>query len=90
MFQLHFTMRQKNKLKNNVCGYICFTIDSGVVSRIDGMDYLQNDKRIELSNLKHLKIGSISNNAYGDKSLRLDCKSHLLWGVYKAIKKVFK
>lgn len=32
----------------------------------------------------------LDNNAYGDKSLKLDCKSHLLWGVYKAFHKVFK
>jgi hypothetical protein len=32
----------------------------------------------------------IDNNAYGDKALELDCKSHLLWAVYKLKKKVLK
>ena len=30
------------------------------------------------------------NNAYGDKALELDCKSHFLWGIYKLKKKVLK
>ena len=30
------------------------------------------------------------NNAYGDKALELDCKSHFLWAVYKLKKKVLK
>lgn len=32
----------------------------------------------------------LDNDAYGDKSLKLDCKSHLLWGAYKAFHKVIK
>ena len=32
----------------------------------------------------------LNNDAYGDKSLKLDCKSHLLWGAYKVFRKVFK
>ena len=31
----------------------------------------------------------LDNNAYGDKALELDCKSHLLWGAYKLKKKLF-
>lgn len=32
----------------------------------------------------------LDNNAYGDKALRLDCKSHFLWGAYKLKKKIIK
>lgn len=32
----------------------------------------------------------LENNAYGDKALELDCKSHLLWGAYKLKKKLLK
>ena len=32
----------------------------------------------------------LDNNAYGDKALELDCKSHLLWGAYKLKQKIFK
>ena len=32
----------------------------------------------------------LDNNAYGDKALELDCKSHLLWGAYKLKKKLLK
>jgi glycosyltransferase involved in cell wall biosynthesis len=32
----------------------------------------------------------LNNDAYGDKSLKLDSKSHLLWGAYKVFRKVFK
>ena len=32
----------------------------------------------------------LDNNAYGDKALELDCKSHLLWGSYKLKKKFLK
>lgn len=32
----------------------------------------------------------LDNDAYGDTSLKLDCKSHLLWGAYKVFRKVFK
>ena len=31
----------------------------------------------------------LDKDAYGDKALKLDCKSHLLWGVYKLKKKIF-
>ena len=31
----------------------------------------------------------LNRDAYGDKALKLDCKSHLLWGVYKLKKKFF-
>ena len=30
----------------------------------------------------------LDNDAYGDKALKLDCKSHLLWGIYKLKKKI--
>ena len=32
----------------------------------------------------------LDNNAYGDKALKLDCKSHFLWGVYKLKQKILK
>lgn len=32
----------------------------------------------------------LDNNAYGDKALKLDCKSHFLWGAYKLKQKIFK
>lgn len=32
----------------------------------------------------------LNNDAFGDTSLKLDCKSHLLWGAYKVFRKVFK
>ena len=32
----------------------------------------------------------LDNNAYGDKALELDCKSHFFWGIYKLKKKVLK
>lgn len=32
----------------------------------------------------------LEKDAYGDKALKLDCKSHLLWGAYKLKKKVFR
>ena len=31
----------------------------------------------------------LDNDAYGDKALKLECKSHLLWFIYKAKEKVF-
>ena len=31
----------------------------------------------------------LDKDAFGDKALKLDCKSHLLWGVYKLKKKIF-
>ena len=31
----------------------------------------------------------LNKDAYGDKALKLDCKSHLLWVVYKLKKKIF-
>lgn len=32
----------------------------------------------------------LNNDAFGDKALKLDCKSHLLWGAYKLKQKIFK
>lgn len=32
----------------------------------------------------------LDNNAYGDKALKLDCKSHFLWGAYKLKQKILK
>ena len=32
----------------------------------------------------------LDKDAYGDKALKFDCKSHLLWGAYKLKKKIFK
>ena len=32
----------------------------------------------------------LNRDAYGDKALKLDCKSHLLWGIYKLKKKIIK
>lgn len=32
----------------------------------------------------------LDHNAYGDKALELDCKSHFLWGMYKLKKKIIK
>ena len=32
----------------------------------------------------------LDKDAYGDTALKLDCKSHLLWGVYKLKKKIFR
>ena len=31
----------------------------------------------------------LDKDAYGDKALKLDCKSHFLWGAYKLKKKIF-
>lgn len=32
----------------------------------------------------------LDKNAYGDKALKFDCKSHLLWGAYKLKQKILK
>ena len=32
----------------------------------------------------------LANDGYGDRALALDCKSHLLWGAYKAKQKILK
>ena len=32
----------------------------------------------------------LDNDAFGDKALKLDCKSHFLWGVYKLKQKILK
>ncbi len=41
------------------------------------------------SEYNEIKKDILSKNAYNDKSLRFDCYSHLLWGIYKAFKKIF-
>lgn len=41
------------------------------------------------TNYIDIKKDILSKNAYGDMALKLECKSHILWIVYKAFKKVF-
>ena len=41
------------------------------------------------SNYLDIKKDILSKNAYGDMALKLECKSHILWILYKAFKKVF-
>lgn len=36
-----------------------------------------------------IKKDILSKDAYNDKSLKFDCYSHLLWGIYKVFKKIF-
>lgn len=46
-------------------------------------------KKKNKSNYKVIIKDILDNDAYGDKALELDCKSHLLWGAYKLKKKLF-
>lgn len=42
------------------------------------------------SDYKQIVKDILDNDAYGDTALKLDCKSHLLWGAYKAKQKILK
>ena len=41
------------------------------------------------TDIKLFKKDILKNNAYGDKALKLECKSHILWILYKVFKKIF-